>query len=329
MKTCVLFTRHSVRGGSDEIIINNENERIQKYSGIPLPLYSSPVNENQNINEQGWRLSRKLGKYLRKKYSNINIRTDVKDTRTINTGIGIARGAKVPTIQIYNGKLDPLSDYKKIFNIKYKNSEYFEKTYKELYPFYQNVSRPILNKIFKTTLPDINEELFDLYSKLSYHGIASHYSHIDLGINKDDLYVLIETQSKKYKFNNNIEQTQIENSTPATYILNKLKENNKNLNIFVTHDDKISNLMALFQYKFQNPKFPEGYVNFNSGVLFCLKNNKVKIEWLGLTLKGKYIKTPIISYSSLEQFEQYLNNRIDTKYVNMDIINNISNYRVN
>src|SRR5438477_12758499 len=108
MTTAVLISRHSVRGIPDKVKLANESViKLQDLSVKPLPLYSSPVNteENGTLAGTGWQLSEKFGKFLRKKFkSDINIRGSVETDRTINTAIATARGAGVKFVDIYNGK---------------------------------------------------------------------------------------------------------------------------------------------------------------------------------------------------------------------------------
>lgn len=339
MPTTLLFVRHSVRNIQDFVELADGNVvTLQSFSKQQLPLYSSPVNINVdgNISGIGWKFSKKLGKLLRKKYKNIHIRASVSTNRAIDTGIAISQGAKIPSITIFNGPIDPLFFPRDFYNYKLPSDALKERQerYDSRLEDIQNVSKTItetfgvkLPKETKITLDKITG-LLSIEDKFSNETAFSVLSDIDLEISHKNRKIITQGLAIRQYIDNIPLFVQQQSTNMLKYIIDTLIKNDDMLTILVGNDNPISSLATLLDYKFETDGWSAQYISANSGFLFTLDNDQVKVEFLGLNSKKEFCITPVAKSISLKKFKKFIESKINPLYLNLSDINNVKEFRV-
>jgi hypothetical protein len=345
MVRSILLTRAGVRAIPSLVTLTDGTiVPLQNFSLKPLPFFASPSNStlNGNINKQGWKVSQNLGELLAKKYSNIKIRGNVSTGSTIDSAIAISKGAKVEFISIYNGTSDPLLNPITYYGYTLPESANQEqlKRYKEIFPKIAKISKAI-TETFGVPLPTtsnigltVPEGLLLIVNAMSQEPTFSKISKIDLNINKKNSFIIPQgSVVKNYVYDIKLYNEQL-SSNICQYILNSFnfiknnthKEND--IEVFVVTDSLISTTAAFLGLNFTTPTLPENYVNANSGLLITIDdNNNVFIEFLGLTTNEKFVKTPVLKKTPLNEFNNFVTSKINPTYVNLTEIENVINYR--
>ncbi len=339
MPTAVLFVRHSVRNVPDKVeLANGTITDLQAFSLQSLPLYASPTNSliDGGLSGVGWELSAKLGKLLRKKYKHISIRASVSTNRTIDTGIAIARAANVPFIDIYNGSVDPLFFPQEVYHYELPPESLIEKQqrYTQKLTEINRVSEAV-TKVFGVELPTetkitLNKitGLLGILDKFSQEPTFSMYSQIDLGINAKNRQLITQGITIRQFIDNIPVAIQQNASNLAQYILDTLLKKEEKLTVLVGNDNPISSLCALLEYQFQIDGLAEQYVNANSGLLFILEENHIRVNFLGLDVHGHYDSNEISKPIKVKKFTELIEQRVNPLYVNLSDIDNVKNWRV-
>lgn len=343
MPTRVLFLRHSVRGIPDEIeLADGSIVKMQSFSKQPLPLYASSVNttEDGNLSGTGWKLSERLGKLLRSKYGNIiNIRANVGTNRTIDTAIAIARGANIPNISIYDGPTDPLFFPTKYYGYKLPSDALtkMENRYNKNLKHVKNISSAI-TETFGVPLPEPEDTkitpdkitgLLNIIAKFSQQPNFSLFSGIDLGL-RDDTRKIISHGAVLHQGIMNIPiYNQQQCSNMAQYILDTLVNNDNQTTVLVGNDETISSLASLLDYRFRISGWPTQFVMANAGFIFTLDENEmVNVEFLGLNPQGRFRINTVTDHTTIDDFKQLVETKINKDYLNLSEINGVNEYRV-
>jgi len=339
MSTSVLFTRHGVRNVPDKVpLADGTLVPFQSFSIQKLPLYASPTNNevDGNLCGVGWDFSEKLGKFLRKKYKNIEIRASVSTNRTIDTGIALARSAGIEEIIVYNGPIDPLFFPREFYGYKLPPGSLAARQgrYDQSLNDVKKISEAI-TKAFGVPLPiettitlDATPGLLGIEERFSQEPTFSSLCGIDLGITKHNAKKITQGITIRQFVDNIPPFIQQQSSNMAQYILNTLLKKEDKLTVLVGNDSPISSLAALLEYEFQIPGLAVQYVNANSGLLFTLEKDHVRVEFLGIDLDGKFQTTRVARPIRLSEFQSFIEGKINPEFLNLSDINNVSRRRV-
>ena len=249
----MIFVRHGVRGIEGSEVMYAVGENLSFYGQI---------------------YSYKLGKYIRKKYGVIDmIYPDNNTERTIATGIAIAKGNRINEIYLSEEKSDPFfsvkvdKDPNELRKRLEENKGKIEELGKEI-----NLERKNRNiqELLKALSSLCNVPAFSKLSKMKCE-ISKSVENICL-IKEKILYGDVFGNLGRDMMNN------------ITYLLKRNK-----LSVLVGHDESNIGLLSLYFNKtFSVDGYCPGYIPPNSGFIFTLCENKVKIDILYLTTEGKF-----------------------------------------
>ena len=251
----MIFVRHGVRGveGSETMYAVGEN----------LSLF-------------GQLYSYKLGKYIRKKYGKIDlIYPDNNTERTIATGIAIAKGNQVNEIYLSEEKSDPF------FSVDVE-TEYVEKRLQESKDKIEELAKEI--NLEKKDVGELLKDLSNLCNVPAFSKLSLSFGKCKVPKSVENICLIKE---KILYGDGQLGKDMMEK---IIYLL-KLKRNR--LSVLIGHDESNIGLLSLFFHKtFAVEGYCPGYIPPNSGFIFTLCENKVKIDILYLTIHGKFKVKP-------------------------------------
>jgi len=95
------------------------------------------------------------------------------------------------------------------------------------------------------------------------------------------------------------------------------------------NDSYIYSLINLLEITYRiDEVLPKNYANVNSGLLFSIDDKQiVTISYFGLNYEGKYVNVCVERFKK-KDFVNWIESKIDKKYVNLTQINNTVNYKV-